>query len=304
MKGIILAGGAGTRLYPITSVLSKQLMPVYDKPMVYYPLSVLMLGGIREILVISTPHDVPHFQRLLGDGSQWGLSLAYAPQPAPNGLPQAFLIGADFIGHSPVCLILGDNIFYSDGLTQLMTDAAELTTGARIFAHYVKDPQRYGVVELDGGGGAISLEEKPERPKSNYAVPGLYFYDRHVVEYARDLKPSARGEYEIVDLNTVYLNRRQLAVTLLGRGTAWLDTGTPESLLDAGNFIATIEKRQGLKICCPEEIAFRKGFITREQLVALAQPLARGEYGQYLLTVAKEAKGNAEINPLEIEDGR
>jgi glucose-1-phosphate thymidylyltransferase len=288
MKGIILAGGSGTRLHPITSVLSKQLMPVYDKPMIYYPLSVLMLGGIREILLISTPHDLPHFQRLLGDGSQWGLSLSYAEQPVPNGLAQAFVIGAEFLGSSAVCLILGDNIFYSGGLTELMLDAAALTRGARIFAYYVKDPERYGVVLFNGDGKAVSLEEKPSKPKSNYAVPGLYFYDSNVVRHARALKASARGEYEITDLNRVYLERGELSVSVMGRGTAWLDTGTHDSLLDASNFIATIEKRQGLKVCCPEEIAFRKKFIAREQLIQLAQPLVKSDYGQYLLTIANE----------------
>ena len=289
MKGIILAGGSGTRLHPITSVLSKQLMPVYDKPMIYYPLSVLMLGGIREILLISTPHDLPHFQRLLGDGSQWGLSLSYAEQPVPNGLAQAFVIGAEFLGSSPVCLILGDNIFYGAGLTELMIDAAALTRGARIFAYYVKDPERYGVVLFNSEGKAVSLEEKPPHPKSNYAVPGLYFYDSGVVTHARALKASARGEYEITDLNRVYLERGELSVSVMGRGTAWLDTGTHDSLLDASNFIATIEKRQGLKVCCPEEIAFRKQFIGREQLIQLAQPLVKSEYGQYLLTIADES---------------
>ena len=289
MKGIILAGGSGTRLHPITSVLSKQLMPVYDKPMIYYPLSVLMLGGIREILLISTPHDLPHFQRLLGDGSQWGLSLSYAEQPVPNGLAQAFVIGAEFLGSSPVCLILGDNIFYGAGLTELMIDAAALTRGARIFAYYVKDPERYGVVLFNSEGKAVSLEEKPPHPKSNYAVPGLYFYDSGVVTHARALKASARGEYEITDLNRVYLERGELSVSVMGRGTAWLDTGTHDSLLDASNFIATIEKRQGLKVCCPEEIAFRKKFIGREQLIQLAQPLVKSDYGQYLLTIANES---------------
>jgi len=289
MKGIILAGGSGTRLHPITSVLSKQLMPVYDKPMIYYPLSVLMLGGIREILLISTPHDLPHFQRLLGDGSQWGLSLSYAEQPVPNGLAQAFVIGAEFLGSSPVCLILGDNIFYGAGLTELMIDAAALTRGARIFAYYVKDPERYGVVLFNGDAKAVSLEEKPSQPKSNYAVPGLYFYDSGVVRHARALKSSARGEYEITDLNRVYLERGELSVSVMGRGTAWLDTGTHDSLLDASNFIATIEKRQGLKVCCPEEIAFRKKFIGREQLIQLAQPLVKSDYGQYLLTIANES---------------
>jgi glucose-1-phosphate thymidylyltransferase len=289
MKGIILAGGSGTRLHPITSVLSKQLMPVYDKPMIYYPLSVLMLGGIREILLISTPHDLPHFQRLLGDGSQWGLSLSYAEQPVPDGLAQAFVIGAEFLGSSPVCLILGDNIFYGAGLTELMIDAAALTRGARIFAYYVKDPERYGVVLFNSEGKAVSLEEKPPHPKSNYAVPGLYFYDSGVVKHARELKASARGEYEITDLNRVYLERGELSVSVMGRGTAWLDTGTHDSLLDASNFIATIEKRQGLKVCCPEEIAFRKKFIGREQLIQLAQSLEKSDYGQYLLTIANES---------------
>jgi len=261
-------------------------MPVYDKPMIYYPVSVLMLAGIREILIISTPHDLPHFQRLLSDGSQWGISLSYAEQKVPNGLAQAFVIGSDFIGNSPVCLILGDNIFYSDGLTALVTDAAKLTQGARIFAYYVNDPQRYGVVEFDKNGSVISIEEKPQKPKSNYAIPGLYFYDSNVVKFARELKPSARGEYEISDLNAIYLSRGELTVSVLGRGTAWLDTGTHESLLEAGNFIATIEKRQGLKIGCLEEVAFRKGFISRDKLLVLAAKF-KNEYGTYLGGIAQ-----------------
>jgi len=288
MRGIILAGGSGTRLHPATLAISKQLMPVYDKPMIYYPVSVLMLAGIREILIISTPHDLPHFQRLLSDGSQWGISLSYAEQKVPNGLAQAFVIGSDFIGNSPVCLILGDNIFYSDGLTALVTDAAKLTQGARIFAYYVNDPQRYGVVEFDKNGSVISIEEKPQTPKSNYAIPGLYFYDSNVVKFARELKPSARGEYEISDLNAIYLSRGELTVSVLGRGTAWLDTGTHESLLEAGNFIATIEKRQGLKIGCLEEVAFRKGFISRDDLLILSGKV-RNEYGAYLANFARES---------------
>jgi len=288
MRGIILAGGSGTRLHPATLAISKQLMPVYDKPMIYYPVSVLMLAGIREILIISTPHDLPHFQRLLSDGSQWGISLSYAEQKVPNGLAQAFVIGSDFIGNSPVCLILGDNIFYSDGLTALVTDAAKLTQGARIFAYYVNDPQRYGVVEFDKNGSVISIEEKPQKPKSNYAIPGLYFYDSNVVKFARELKPSTRGEYEISDINALYLSRGELKVSVLGRGTAWLDTGTHESLLEAGNFIATIEKRQGLKIGCLEEVAFRKGFISRDKLLVLAAKF-KNEYGTYLGGIAQES---------------
>lgn len=288
MRGIILAGGSGTRLHPATLAISKQLMPVYDKPMIYYPVSVLMLAGIREILIISTPHDLPHFQRLLSDGSQWGISLSYAEQKVPNGLAQAFVIGSDFIGNSPVCLILGDNIFYSDGLTALVTDAAKLTQGARIFAYYVNDPQRYGVVEFDKNGSVISIEEKPQKPKSNYAIPGLYFYDSNVVKFARELKPSTRGEYEISDINALYLSRGELKVSVLGRGTAWLDTGTHESLLEAGNFIATIEKRQGLKIGCLEEVAFRKGFISRDDLLILSGKV-RNEYGAYLANFARES---------------
>jgi len=288
MKGIILAGGSGTRLYPVTQVVSKQLLPVYDKPMVYYPLSTLMLAGIRDILVISTPADTPRFEALLGDGRQWGIRLAYAVQPRPEGIAQAFLVGREFIGRDPVALVLGDNIFHGHELAQLLSRAAERERGATVFAYPVKDPERYGVIEFDASGKAVSIEEKPKRPKSRYAVVGLYFYDSSVVEIASQLKPSARGELEISDVNRAYLARGQLEVVPMGRGYAWLDTGTHESLLEASQFIETIERRQGLKIACPEEAAYRMGFIDAAQLKALAEPLAKSGYGEYLLRVVSE----------------
>jgi glucose-1-phosphate thymidylyltransferase len=288
MKGIILAGGSGTRLYPITSAISKQMLPVYDKPMIYYPLSVLMLAGIKDILVISTPRDLPGFRNLLGDGASLGIKFSYTEQPSPDGLAQAFILGEHFIGNDPVCMILGDNIFYGHGFGDTLLKTAELKEGACVFGYYVTDPERYGVVEFDKDKKAISIEEKPSKPRSNYAVTGLYFYDNSVVKKAKSLKPSARGELEITDLNKLYLEENTLQVRVMGRGMAWLDTGTYESLLQAANFIATLEQRQGLKASCVEEIAYKRGFINKEQLISLAEPVIKSQYGKYLLKIASE----------------
>ncbi len=288
MKGIILAGGSGTRLYPLTQSISKQIMPIYDKPMIYYPLSILMLSGIREILIISTPRDISTYKDLLGNGKKFGLKISYAIQPSPDGLAQAFIIGEKFIGKDSVSLILGDNVFYGHGFQDMLRKAARIKKGAVIFGYYVNDPERYGIAEFDKKGKVLSIEEKPEHPKSNYAITGLYFYDNSVVKKAKSLKPSPRGELEITDLNRLYLNEKKLKLEMLGRGFAWLDTGTHESLLDASNFIQTIEKRQGLKVSCLEEIAFSNGYINKKQLLKLAEPLSKNQYGQYLIKIANE----------------
>ena len=301
MKGIVLAGGSGTRLYPITKGISKQLMPIYDKPMVYYPISVLMLAGIRDILIISTPFDLPGFKRLLGDGSDYGVHFEYAEQPSPDGLAQAFTIGADFIGNDSACLVLGDNIFYGSYFTPMLKEAvraAEEDKKATVFGYWVNDPERYGVAEFDKEGNCLSLEEKPQNPKSNYAVPGLYFYPNKVVEVAKNIKPSARGEYEITTVNQVFLNDKELRVQTLGRGFAWLDTGTHDSLSEASNFVEVIEKRQGLKIACLEAIAYRRGWITEERMRELAQPMIKNQYGQYLLQVIEEKKREIDSDTL------
>ncbi|MBP2558370.1 glucose-1-phosphate thymidylyltransferase [Neorhizobium galegae] len=300
MKGIILAGGSGTRLHPMTQVLSKQLMPIYDKPMIYYPLSTLMLAGIRDILIISTPKDMPNFQQLLGDGSKWGLSLSYAEQPSPDGLAQAYIIGADFIGSNSSCLVLGDNIFFGHGITDLFKSAMSRESGATVFAYHVNDPQRYGVVEFDEQMRAASIEEKPEHPRSSWAVTGLYFYDEDVIDIAANLRPSARGELEITDVNRAYLDRGTLHVEMMGRGYAWLDTGTPDSLLEASEFVSTLERRQGVKISCPEEIAYRQNFIDARQLECLARQYGKSAYGRYLTGLLEAPIASQVHKPLSL----